>query len=92
LPGLTRPRQAVGSKAGTYWFSIIPFFFLDNPILLIGVDPTATAAGTAWATFTASLGTVSLVAGLEGWLLQKCTVFERLILWQQGLPCCIREF
>jgi len=63
---------------------IIPFFFLDNPILLIGVDPTATAAGTAWATFTASLGTVSLVAGLEGWLLQKCTVFERLILLAAG--------
>jgi len=63
---------------------IIPFFFLDNPILLIGVDPTATTAGTLWATFTASLGTVSLVAGLEGWLLQKCNIFERIILLAAG--------
>ncbi|MBQ9635937.1 MAG: TRAP transporter large permease subunit [Acidaminococcaceae bacterium] len=59
---------------------IIPFFFLNNPVLLIGVDQTASLTATLWAVFTASVGTVSLVAGLEGWLLQKCNVAERIIL------------
>ncbi len=59
---------------------IIPFFFLDNPILLLGAEPSATALGTAWAAFTASIGTVALVGGLEGWFLRRCSWLERLIL------------
>lgn len=59
---------------------IIPFFFLDNPVLLIGVDPNATMTTTLWTVFTACVGTVALVAGLEGWLVQKCNVLERIIL------------
>ena len=59
---------------------IIPFFFLDNPVLLIGVDPNAALATTLWTVFTACVGTVALVAGLEGWLVQKCNMVERLVL------------
>lgn len=59
---------------------IIPFFFLDNPVLLIGVDPNAALTTTLWTVFTASVGTIALVAGLEGWLVQKCNVLERIIL------------
>ena len=59
---------------------LIPFFFLGSPILLIGVDPAATAGGTAWAVFTASVGTVALVGGLEGWFLRKANWLERLVL------------
>ena len=59
---------------------LIPFFFLDNPILLIGADPTATIAGSLWAFFTASIGTVALVGGLEGWFLRKANWLERLVL------------
>lgn len=59
---------------------LIPFFFLDNPILLIGVDPTATVLGSLWAFFTASVGTVTLVGGLEGWFLRKSNWLERLAL------------
>ena len=59
---------------------IIPFFFLDNPVLLIGVDRNATIMTTLWAVVTASVGTVSLVAGLEGWLATKCNVIERILL------------
>ena len=59
---------------------IIPFFFLDNPVLLIGVDPNAALPTTLWAVFSASVGTVALVAGLEGWLVQKCNIVERIIL------------
>jgi TRAP transporter 4TM/12TM fusion protein len=59
---------------------IIPFFFLDNPVLLIGVDPNAALTTTLWTVFTASVGTIALVAGLEGWLVQKCNMVERLVL------------
>ena len=59
---------------------LIPFFFLDNPILLIGADPTATIAGSLWAMFTACVGTVALVGGLEGWFLRKSSWLERLVL------------
>ncbi len=59
---------------------LIPFFFLGNPILLIGVDPTATVAGSLWAAFTAAVGTVALVGGLEGWLLRRSNLLERAAL------------
>ena len=59
---------------------LIPFFFLDNPVLLIGADPTATIAGSLWAFFTASVGTVALVGGLEGWFLRKSNWLERAVL------------
>jgi len=59
---------------------LIPFFFLDSPILLVGVDPTATLAATLWAVFTASVGTVALVSGLEGWLLGRASWPERAVL------------
>lgn len=59
---------------------IIPFFFLDNPVLLIGVDPNASGMQTAWAILSALLGTASLVAGLEGWILDRAGVVERIIL------------
>lgn len=59
---------------------IMPFFFLDNPVLLVGVDPNATMYSTLWAVFTALLGTAGLVAGLEGWLIKRCNILERVIL------------
>ena len=59
---------------------IIPFFFLNNPVLLVGVDPQASFSSSLWAIVTASVGTVVLVAGLEGWLLQRCNVLERIVL------------
>lgn len=59
---------------------IIPFFFLDNPILLIGVDDSATFAASLWAMFTASIGTVALVGGLEGWFIRKTGWVERIVL------------
>ncbi len=59
---------------------LIPFFFLDNPVLLIGADPDATLAASLWAVFTACVGTVALVGGLEGWLLRKASWPERAVL------------
>lgn len=59
---------------------IIPFFFLDNPILLIGVDETAQTGASLWAIVTACFGTAALVAGLEGWFVGACGVLQRFVL------------
>lgn len=59
---------------------IIPFFFLGNPVLLIGADPAFSVWESLWAGVTASVGTVALVAGLEGWLVRKTPWWERLVL------------
>lgn len=59
---------------------LIPFFFLNNPILLIGVDTSYTFSQSIWAMFTASIGTVALVGGLEGWFIRKTHWLERIVL------------
>ncbi len=59
---------------------IIPFFFLDNPVLLIGVAEGVSISSTLWSVFTAMLGTLGLVAGLEGWLLYRLNFIERAVL------------
>ena len=58
---------------------LIPFFFLANPVLLIG-SKSAPLAMTLWSVFTASVGTATLVAGLEGWLLRRATLLGRTAL------------
>ncbi len=59
---------------------ILPFFFLGNPILLIGADATATVGMTLWVSFTACVGVFALVTGLEGWLVKKTGWIERVLL------------
>ena len=59
---------------------LIPFFFLDNPILLVGVESNASLVATFWAVATALIGTTSLVMGLEGWVLYRASLIERLLL------------
>lgn len=59
---------------------LIPFFFLDNPILLMGSTVDFTALETLWAAVTASVGTVALVGGLEGWFLRRSSFPERALL------------
>lgn len=58
---------------------IIPFFFLGNPILLIGASDAGTFT-ILWACLTSIIGTIGLVAGLEGWMLTRCNYFERAVL------------
>lgn len=59
---------------------LIPFFFLGNPVLLIGAEVSFSVWESLWAGLTASIGTVALVAGLEGWFLRKTPWWERVIL------------
>jgi TRAP transporter 4TM/12TM fusion protein len=57
---------------------ILPFFFLDNPLLLY--DASHGTLRTAWAVISASFGVAALAAGLEGRLLGPCNPLLRLML------------
>lgn len=59
---------------------IIPFFFLDNPLLLIGADKNAALSVTVRAVLTALAGTLALVAGMEGRLFCRAALWERAAL------------
>lgn len=69
---------------------IIPFFFLNNPVLLIGVDKTATVWATLWCVFTAAVGTFALVAGTGRMDLKESIVdrknYSHCILAVPALP------
>lgn len=58
---------------------ILPFFFLGNPVLLIGVTD-ASVLMTIQAALTACLGVVALASGLQGMLFRRCSWVERAIL------------
>ena len=62
---------------------ILPFFFLNNPLLLY--EPGHSVGLTLWALCSASLGVTALAAGLEGWLLGPCNPLMRLLLLATGL-------
>ena len=56
---------------------ILPFFFLNNPLLLCSGEGTVLAS--LWAFFTASLGVSALAAGLGRWLRAPCTVLQSIL-------------
>lgn len=68
----------IAVKLGLTGF-ILPFFFLGNPILLIGVTDASFIA-TAVAAATATIGVIALAAALQGMLLKVCSLPERAIL------------
>lgn len=57
---------------------ILPFFFLNNTLLLY--SPGNPPLLTLWALLSATLGVSALAAGLEGWLFGPCTPLMRLML------------
>lgn len=84
--GIARANQTATSfiamRLGLTGF-IIPFFFLDNPLLLY--SPDHDLARTLWAVLSACLGASALAAGLEGWLFGPCSLFTRALLLVAGL-------
>ncbi len=58
---------------------ILPFFFLDNPLLLYNTDHGIFE--TLWAFCSACLGIIALAAALEGWLIKACNIIVRLLLF-----------
>lgn len=68
----------IAVKLGLTGF-ILPFFFIGNPILLIGVTDASFTA-TVIAAATATIGVIALAAALQGMLLKICSLPERAIL------------
>ena len=68
----------IAVKLGLAGF-ILPFFFLDNPLLLY--DPSHDTMLTIWALASASLGMCALASALEGWLWGPCNILMRLLLF-----------
>ena len=64
---------------------ILPFFFLGNPILLIGTVEGASLLLTLRAALTSSLGVIVLSAGLQGYLFDRLKVVGRSLLVIGGL-------
>src|SRR5699024_8843483 len=57
---------------------IIPFFFLYNPILLFD---GSNIGGGIQALITASIGAICIASGIQGWLLAKTSVIQRILLF-----------
>jgi len=68
----------IAVKLGLVGF-ILPFFFLDNPVLLLGVTNVGWMVSLK-AAITASVGTIALAAGLNGYMFKKCSIAERILL------------
>ncbi len=81
--GIARSNQTktslIAVRLGLTGF-IIPFFFLNNPLLLYGSAEGVSLISTLTAFATACIGVISLSAGLEGWLVTKCNLPTRALL------------
>lgn len=66
---------------------LVPFFFVYNPALLL----KGSIQEILWVTFTSIIGVIALSAALEGYLLRKCSLWERLLLGAGGLMLMIPE-
>jgi len=74
----------IAVKLGLTGF-ILPFFFLDNPILLLGSTEGVPLLITIRALITSSIGVIALSSGLQGYLLGKLNILERLVMIAAGL-------
>lgn len=74
----------IAVKLGLTGF-ILPFFFLNNPILLLGLVPDTPLLLTLRAILTSSSGVIVLSAGLQGYLSSKLNIIERAMLVIAGL-------
>jgi TRAP transporter 4TM/12TM fusion protein len=74
----------IAVKLGLTGF-VLPFFFLDNPILLLGTLPDTPLLLTLRAIVTSSIGVIALSAGLQGFLYLKLHAIEKILLIVAGL-------
>ena len=74
----------IAVKLGLTGF-ILPFFFLDNPILLLGTLADIPLMLTLRAIVTSSIGVIALSAGLQGYLFLRLNIVERILLVAAGL-------
>jgi TRAP-type uncharacterized transport system fused permease subunit len=74
----------IAVKLGLTGF-ILPFFFLDNPILLLGTIADTPLLLTLRAIITSSIGVIALSAGLQGYLFLRLNIIGRIVLVIAGL-------
>lgn len=74
----------IAVKLGLTGF-ILPFFFLSNPILLLGTVENVPLLVTIRAIVTSSIGVVALSAGLQGYLVANLRKIERVVMIVAGL-------
>jgi TRAP transporter 4TM/12TM fusion protein len=74
----------IAVKLGLTGF-VLPFFFLNNPILLIGTLPNIPLLVTLRAITTASIGVIALSAGLQGYLFSRLSWLGKAALIIAGL-------
>jgi TRAP-type uncharacterized transport system fused permease subunit len=60
---------------------IVPFMFVYEPSLLLIGDVLASVTSAA----SATVGVVRLAAGLQGWLLRECSLWQRVALLAAAL-------
>lgn len=68
---------------------ILPFFFIFEPALLLGEAAYSTSIIPA---LTASIGVISLAAGLQGWLIMYASMAQRVLLVIIGLLMISPDF
>lgn len=74
----------IAVKLGLTGF-ILPFFFLSNPILLLGTVEGVSLWLTARAVLTSSIGVIVLSAALQGYLFDHLRIIGRIALLGAGL-------
>ncbi len=74
----------IAVKLGLTGF-ILPFFFLGNPILLLGTVEGASLLLTIRAVLTSSIGVIVLSAALQGYFFDHLRILERVALLGAGL-------
>ena len=68
----------IAVKLGLTGF-LVPFFFLGNPVLLIGAVDVPLAS-TVIAVITSIIGVAALTGGLGGHMITHCNIVERILL------------
>ena len=66
---------------------IVPFFFVINPAL-IGIGEIGAIVTAA---ITATIGAGAIAIAIQGWLLQRVSIFERIIFFAGGLLLMMPE-
>jgi len=61
---------------------LIPFFFIFEPSLLLGGESYTKSVIPV---LTATVGAVALAGGLQGWLIGRATILQRVLLLMVGL-------
>ncbi|MFA7671256.1 MAG: TRAP transporter permease [Sphaerochaetaceae bacterium] len=74
----------IAVKLGLTGF-ILPFFFLINPVLLLGTVEGVPLIVTLRAILTSSIGVIALSAGLQGYLFIRMKIIERVLMVIGGL-------